>query len=158
MRRKVYTSGYERKHDQHIGAIAFPIVNVIVWLVYQWLIAPTYIGNLQMTRQQASLAVQLMPWVVNGVFLLWAFIFRSQIGIGYITAFAAILGAGLLLAMVAAGSCAISIPFWFIAVPLGWLVFGGVAIAGFGWFVKIVVESVTTWWSAYEDTPEDQGP
>jgi hypothetical protein len=29
MKRKVYTSGYERKHDQRIGAVAFPIVNII---------------------------------------------------------------------------------------------------------------------------------
>jgi hypothetical protein len=93
---------------------------------------------------------------VNGALLIWAFIFRSQIGVGYITGFAAILAAGLLLAIVTVGSCAISFPFWFLGWQLGLLVFGGVGIFGFGWFVKLVVETTTAWWSAYESTPQDQ--
>jgi hypothetical protein len=58
--------------------------------------------------------------------------------------------------MVLVGSCAISLPFWFIAGPLGLIIFGGLAIAGLGWFLKTVLESVTTWWSTYEDTSQDQ--
>jgi hypothetical protein len=156
MRRKVYTSGSERKHDQHIGAIAFVVVNVFVWLVYQWLIAPTYIENSRITRLETSLAVQLMPWMVNGVFLLWAFIFRSQIGVGYITAFAAILFAGLTLVVLVVGSCIISLPFVYLAESLGIVVFGGVAILGFIWFLIKAFEAVTAWWSVYEDTTQDQ--
>src|SRR5262245_66151830 len=117
MKRKKYTSFYERKCDQRIGAVAFVVVNVIVWLVYQWLIASTYIGNSQIIRQQTPLAVQLMPWVVNGVFLLWVFIFRPQIGVGYIVAFAAILFAGMMLATLVISSCIVSLPIMYFVQP-----------------------------------------
>jgi hypothetical protein len=150
MRRKVYTSGYERKHDQHIGAVAFPIVNVIVWFVYQWLVSPIRQGPITIINLRFPIAVQLMPWVVNGVVLVWAFIFRPQIGVGYLASFGAILIFVGGLAAIAVVSCVASIPFIFVAGPFGLLVFFVLGLIGFIWLVKNGLEQVGAWWSNYE--------
>jgi predicted anti-sigma-YlaC factor YlaD len=102
------------------------------------------------TFRRLYTALLLMPWVVNGVVLVWAFIFRPQIGIGYITSFGAILIAMVGLAMIAFVSCVASTPFIFVAGPLGILVFFGLGLAGFVWLVKSGLEQVGAWWSAYD--------
>lgn len=157
MKRKKYTSGYERKYDQRIGALAFLIVNVVVWLLVTW--AQAWLRTAQLdaaTAARLGSTVQLLPWVVNGGLLIWAFVFRPHIGIGYITAFGAILTAGIMLGGLAVVSCFISLPFFFFGEPLGLIVLGVLAIAGFGWFVKTLFETVITWWSDYEDTSQEQ--
>ena len=151
MKRKIYTSGYERKHDQHIGAVAFPIVNVVIWFVYQWLDSWMRTAHLDpVTFSHFRTAALLLSWVVNGVVLVWAFIFRPQIGVGYITSFGAILIACVGLATIAFISCVASIPFIFLVGPLGILVFFGLGLAGFIWMVKSGLEQVGAWWSNYE--------
>jgi xanthosine utilization system XapX-like protein len=155
MKRRVYRSGYERKRDQRIGAVAFPLVNAVVWLAILWM--PGWIGTMLpagVPPVQLQTFFRLLPWVVNGGVLIWAFIFRPQIGVGYITCFGAILFAGVALAVVAVGSCAISIPFIALIGLPGLLVFVAAALIGFAWLVSVGYEKVNWWWSNYEDAPE----
>jgi hypothetical protein len=151
MRRKVYDSGYERKHDQRIGAIAFVVVNVIVWLLYRWLSSWLPRAGLNHTTFfRLSIAIELMPWVVNGAVLVWAFIFRPQIGIGYITSFGAILVAAASLAALFIVSCVASIPFMLMVGPVGLLAFFVLGVIGLIWLVKTGLEKGWQWWSAEE--------
>ncbi len=77
MKRKVYTTDRERKSDQVIGCVAFPIVNVALWLAMSRLLA-------EATTDQARARALLLPWIVNGLVLILAFLFRPQTGVGYI--------------------------------------------------------------------------
>ena len=88
MKRKVYATPRERKTDQFMGFWAFPIVNVPLWLIYQMLysrlpaeVAATGAASLGQVR----ILVTALPWLVNGIVLVLAFVFRPQLGVGYVT-------------------------------------------------------------------------
>lgn len=77
MKRKVYTTRRERMTDQIMGFFAFPLVNVplgiILWIISQmasssWLV----------------ILVSVLPWLVNGIVIVLAFLLRPQFGLGYI--------------------------------------------------------------------------
>jgi hypothetical protein len=159
MRRKVYADSYERKRDQRIGAVAFIVVNVIVYLVYQWLAGPTYEGSSRIIHASPPLAALLLPWVVNGAVLAWAFLLRPHIGVGYIISFGAILVASVILGAILVASCVISLvvglplmaalgedvggPFFVIAL-IGSLLAGLIGFLVFGFRIA------SKWWTKYE--------
>ncbi len=157
MRRKVYADSYERKRDQRIGAIAFVVVNVIVYLVYQWLAGPTYEGSSRIIHANPPLAALLLPWVVNGAVLAWAFLFRPQLGVGYITSFGAILVACMGLLAIFVASCVVLFPLAALIMPavgnnssatglllsLAWIV---LLVGGSIWFLIFGFNIVSKWW------------
>ena len=75
MKRQVYTTARERRTDQIVGFIAFPIVNFTLWYV---------IDRLLVSAIAPRSIVLLLPWIVNGAVLGMAFLFRPQMGVGYI--------------------------------------------------------------------------
>lgn len=75
MRRQVYTTARERRADQIVGFIAFPIVNFTLWYV---------IDRLLVSAIAPRSIVLSLPWIVNGAVLGMAFLFRPQVGVGYI--------------------------------------------------------------------------
>jgi hypothetical protein len=156
MRRKVYADSYERKRDQRIGAIAFVVVNVIIYLAYRWLMRPTYEGSSRIIHVQVPIAVQLMPWVVNGAVLVWAFLFRPQLGVGYITSFGAILVACMGLLAIFVASCVVLIPLAIIlpqaagrdgGATLAGIIWIGLLLAGSIWFLVFGFRIASKWWS-----------
>jgi hypothetical protein len=90
MKPKEYETFAEQKIDQRIGFVAFPIVNIVigalVGLLSSWVdritIEPT------VRHPGLRLAIAALPWVVNGLLLLWAAIFRRSIASGYLGAWA----------------------------------------------------------------------
>ncbi len=87
MKRKVYVTDQERRADQIKGFLAFPIVNVLLWITLQLLdsLSPTQVST---TNKSLFVLVRCLifalPWLVNGAILALAFVFRSQFAIGYI--------------------------------------------------------------------------
>jgi hypothetical protein len=73
MKRKVYTTDRERKTDQIIGFAAFPLVNAALWFAMDRLLADHVRGN-----------IWSLPWLVNALVLVLAFLFRPQMGIAYV--------------------------------------------------------------------------
>ncbi len=76
MKRKVYTTRRERMTDQVIGFLAFPLVNVPLWIIV-WVIS-------QMIDSQLMILVSVLPWLVNGIVLVLAVLLRPEFAIGYI--------------------------------------------------------------------------
>jgi hypothetical protein len=150
VRRRVYESEYEMRRDRTIGALAFAIVNLLLWLVYQWLIRwalGAYSDSPPDMRYVT--AIQLLPWVVNVALVLLALWYRSQIGIGYLILPASILIIGTALAMLLVGSCIVSIPFWLLG-PVGPLVFGGLVLFGLIRFGPPIIDEIRKFWSIGE--------
>jgi len=87
MKRKVYTTPRERKADQLMGFWAFPIVNVPLWIIYQMLYSrlPEVTATDAASLGPIRTLVSAMPWLVNGIVLVLAFLFRPQLGVGYVT-------------------------------------------------------------------------
>jgi hypothetical protein len=87
MKPKIYTTSRERKIDQLIGFVACPLLNVPL-LAANWLM-PLAGGALHVPTQAAQVfqvCVSLLPWIVNGLVLVLAFLFRHHIAIGYVAA------------------------------------------------------------------------
>ena len=87
MKRKVYVTARERKVDRMIGFCAFPIVNVLLWIIapmfYPQL--PTQAATTDLPRfMPVDLLFMALPWLVNGTVLALAFLFRPEFGVGYI--------------------------------------------------------------------------
>jgi len=146
MKRKVYESEYDRRSDRRIGAVAFVVVNGLVWLLYQWL-SQRAAANLQLSALPYSrlpIAIQLIPWVANGIVLALTLIFRPEIAIGYLGIFGGILLLGGMLAAVTVISCIVSIPVMFISPQLGlviWIILLVVGVAFFGFKLVILLLS-----------------
>lgn len=75
MKRKVYATRRERVTDQIIGFLAFPLVNVPLWIIV-WVIS-------QIINSPLIFLVSVLPWLVNGIVIVLAFLLRPQFGVGY---------------------------------------------------------------------------
>jgi hypothetical protein len=146
MIRKRYESEYAEKRDKRRGIVLFPAVNLGLWAAVTylpgWLVAMLGLAaGTQLLRY-----IVLLPWAVNGLLLLLAFIFRPYIAVGYLTFLGTILMVGVGLAILVVGSCLVSIPFWLLG-PVGAIVFGGLVIAGLVYFGPKVASEIARWWS-----------
>jgi hypothetical protein len=141
MKRKVYDSDHERKRDRRIGFLVFPALNVVLW------------GGLGIVSPLAPRGSQLLnvlllvPWIVNGVVLAWALIFRPYVAVGYLACLATIIIGSLALGLVFIGSCLIALATAMAIGPLAVLVFlalfgGGIVLLG-----KLAVLTFEGWWS-----------
>ena len=85
MKSKIYTTARERRIDQIIGFAAFPLVNAVIFAA-NWLLAWAADALHAPTQeiQILQVCISLLPWIVNGLVLVLAFLFRPQMGIGYL--------------------------------------------------------------------------
>lgn len=153
MKRKIYTTTRERKIDQSIGFVACPLLNVPL-LAANWLM-PLAADGLHVPTQVAQVfqvCVSLLPWIVNGLVLVLAFLFRPHIGIGYI-AFLGMIGcASAVLGVLFLTACfgiigalalkSVQSP---LAVPLAWLVTMGLPLGALLLFVMGTL-AIVIWW------------
>ena len=148
MKPKVYESFAEQKIDQRIGFVAFPIVNAAVWLAV-WLLSRWVDSiTIEPTVRHPSLrlAITLLPWVVNGLVLLWAAIFRRYIASGYLVFLAGMLVVGAILGLIGLVAFFLSVPLTALAGPLGVLLFLLLALAATIWFMLKVIPMLRRWW------------
>ncbi len=95
MKRKKYNNDYERKYDQRAGFIAFIVFNVALWLfrfllitgvriyVHSFLQVNVFEYTLPFADQLETFII-MFPWVMNGLVIVLALIFRPQFTIGYL--------------------------------------------------------------------------
>jgi len=81
----------KRIDDQIIGFLAFPLVNIPLWILSQ--------------RIDSS----ALPWLVNGILLALAFLFRPQFGVGYIAFIGVAIIVVTVLSIVFVAACFVSI-------------------------------------------------
>jgi hypothetical protein len=145
---KVYETYAEQKIDQRIGFVAFPIVNAIVWLVVvllsRWVDSITIEPAVR--HPNLRLAIALLPWVVNGLVLLWAVIFRRYIASGYLVFLGGLLVVGTVLGLIGVVSFFLAVPLTALTGSAGALFFMMVAIIASTWFMLKVVPMFRNWW------------
>lgn len=88
MKRKVYTTKRERIIDRIIGFLAFPLVNVPLGIIL-WIIPQTTIVSRSSYPGLLLMLISALPWLVNGIVIVLAFLLCPQLGVGY-TAFIAV--------------------------------------------------------------------
>jgi predicted anti-sigma-YlaC factor YlaD len=76
MKRKDYATARERMAYQIIGFLTFPLVNIPLGILL-WSIS-------QKIDSQLPTLVSALPWLVNGIVLVLAFLLRPEFGVGYI--------------------------------------------------------------------------
>ena len=136
MKPKVYESFAEQKIDQRIGFCAFLIINLIVWLLI-WLLSD----------RADSTIIALLPWVVNGLLLIWAAIFRRYIAAGYLVGLGATLVVGAILGLIGIVAFFLSVPLSALLGPIGDLIFLVLALGAAIWFIAKVIPIFRNWWA-----------
>lgn len=147
MKRKTDKTDQERKEDQLLGAVAFPLVNLglaMITILLWERAEKTYLGSPEYSAIRTR--ILLLPWFVNGVILTLAFLFRPQIGVGYITSVFLIASAAIVLGGLFVVTCALSFPGWFLG-PVGPVVF--LILFGYGlvFLARWAKASYQYWWS-----------
>jgi hypothetical protein len=145
---KVYESFAQQKIDQRIGFVAFLLVNVVVGLLAGLLSSWVDSITIEPTVRHPNLrlAIALLPWVVNGLLLIWALIFRRYIAVGYLVCLGGLLVVGAVLALIGVVSFFISVPVTALIEPLGTLVFLALTLAGGIWFILKIIPVFRHWW------------
>ena len=148
MKPKVYESFAQQKIDQRIGFVAFLIVNVVVGvligLLSSWVDSITIEPTLR--HPNLRLAIALLPWVVNGLLLIWALIFRRYIAVGYLVCLGGLLVVGALLGLIGVVAFFLAIPLSALIGPIGDLIFVVLALGGSIWFIVKVIPIFKNWW------------
>ena len=149
MKRKYYKYDYERKADRRAGFFAFPIINGAVWFA-SWLLSTGV--------QSGGVWGLLLPWLANGLILVFAFIFRPEFAVGYITFISAAITAVFVLGFLFVGGCFLAIGVGFIFTPLGPLagivaigVYLAILAAGLAWSVDQATRWYDNWTFAFDD-------
>jgi len=148
MKPKVYESFAQQKIDQRIGFVAFLIVNVVVGvligLLSNWVDSITIEPTVR--HPNLRLAIALLPWVVNGLLLIWALIFRRYIAVGYLVCLGGLLVVGALLGLIGVVAFFLAIPLSALIGPIGDLIFVVLALGGSIWFIVKVIPIFKNWW------------
>src|SRR5205809_6818413 len=121
MKPKVYETFAQQKIDQRIGFVAFPIANLAVvlltWLLNSWVNSITIEPTVR--HPNIRLAITALPWVVNGLLLIWAAIFRRYIAAGYLVCLVAMLVVGSILGLIGVVAFFLAVPLSALIGPLG---------------------------------------
>jgi hypothetical protein len=137
MKRKVYTTGRERIIDRIIGFLAFPLLNAPLGIIL-WIIPQT---NILSPTSNATLLLLLaaLPWIVNGLVLVLAFLLRPEFGYGYIAFIFDAVAVATVVGIAFVAACFVIIPFvpvlgdqtgWALVLLLGFLLVFGLLAFG----------------------------
>jgi hypothetical protein len=145
---KVYESFAQQKIDQRIGFVAFLIVNIVVGLLVGLLSNWVDSITIEPTVRHPNLrpAIALLPWVVNGLLLIWALIFRRYIAVGYLVCLGRLLVVGAILGLIGVVAFFLAIPLSALVGPIGDLIFVVLALGGAIWFILKVIPLLRNWW------------
>jgi hypothetical protein len=145
---KVYESFAQQKIDQRIGFVAFLVVNIVVGLLVGLLSSWVDSITIEPTVRHANLrlAIALLPWVVNGLLLIWALIFRRYIAVGYLVCLGGLLVVGTILGLIGVVAFFLAIPLSALVGPIGDLIFIVLALGGAIWFILKIIPLIRNWW------------
>jgi hypothetical protein len=120
------------------------VVGLLAGLLSSWVDSITIEPTVR--HPNLRLTIALLPWVVNGLLLIWALIFRRYIAVGYLVCLGGLLVVGAVLALIGVVSFFISVPVTALIEPVGTLVFLALTLAGGIWFIVKVIPIFRHWW------------
>jgi hypothetical protein len=155
MKRKVYATSQERKADQIKGFWAFPLVNVplqtIVWMILWMSSYVIYPRELTLVWALPLLFVRVLPWLVNGIVLVLAFMFRPEFGVGYIAFIAVAIIASTALSILFVAACFVSILSAAVMEDLAIWVFVFLMVAGLLGLGVFAIYVFRSWQSSFKN-------
>ncbi len=155
MKRKVYVTARERKADQITGFWAFPIVNVPLWIISQLIYSQ--LPTLAATTDRSSfelvyVLIVALPWLVNGSVLALAFLFRPQLGVGYIAFITIAIMAFTALSFLFVAACFVSILSAIVLGPLAYGLFAILMVGGLYGLGLAALSLFRSWQASHENT------
>ena len=123
----------KRMDDQIIGFLAFPLVNIPLWIISQ--------------RVDSS----ALPWLANGIVLALAFLFRPQFGVGYIAFIGVAITVVTVLSVVFVAACFVSVLSAAVIGPLAIALFVFLMSGGLFGLAVIVSYLIKIWQSSYKN-------
>ena len=146
MKRKVYAGGRERRTDQILGFLAFPLVNVPLGLV---------LWSVSQTRDSSLLTLAwALPWLINGILLFGAFLLRPEFGVGYIAFVGIVLIVATALSFLFVAACFVSVVASIALGDMANVLFFILLLAGLYGLGVFAVDAFRNWWSSHEDNPQ----
>jgi hypothetical protein len=144
---RAYDSYAEQKHDQRIGFVAFPIVNIILWIVTALISGKINPFDRSADAYGMRSMVVWLPWAVNGLIMVAALILRRHIAFGYLISLVGF-------AIVFVGLGLISVVAYFVSAPLqalfdlgGFLFFLLLILVVGSWFLFKMFGVLRRWWA-----------
>lgn len=146
MRPRVYDSYAEQKVDERIGFFLFPIVNVVAWVTAALLRGQISRFDLSSGAANMRTLVVLLPWIVNGLVLAWALIFRWHIGTGYLISLAWLGATGLGLGLIVVVAYFFFSPLLALFGLVGFAVTMLILVSIWLWFLVKMLGVLRRWW------------
>ena len=150
MKRKVYASRRERMIDQIMGFVAFPLVNIPLGTIL-WRISSMDILSRTNDASLLLVLVSALPWIVNGIILVLAFLLRPEFAVGYISFIGAAVAVVIALSTVVVAACFVIIPLAPVIGDLVNWVFIFLIAVGLLVLVSFAIELFRGWWSPHDD-------
>lgn len=145
MKRKDYTTPRERMAYQVIGFLAFPLVNATLGIIL-WSIS-------QKIDSELPTLVSVLPWLVNGIVLVLAFLLRPEFGVGYITFIGVAVTVVILLSVLFVAACFVSIlSAAVIGEQLAIGLFVVLMVGGLSGLGALAIYVFQSWWSSHKNT------
>jgi hypothetical protein len=144
MKRKDYVTGRERMTYQIIGFLAFPLVNVPLGIIL-WMIS-------QRIDSQLLTLVLALPWLVNGIVLVLAFLLRPEFGVGYIAFIGVTITVVTALSVLFVAACFVSILSAAVIGDLAIWLFVLLMVGGVCGLAALAIYLLMIWQSSRENT------
>lgn len=142
MKRNVSVTRRERMIYYIIGFLAFPLVNVPLGIIL-WIISQRIDSHSQLLT-----LVLALPWLVNGIVVVLAFLLRPEFATGYIAFIGASVAMVIALGIVVVAACFVIIPLAPVIGDLANWVFLLLIVVGLFGLVVLVIYLFTNWWSS----------
>ena len=144
MKRKTYATRRERMTSQVIGFLAFPLVNVPLWIIL-WIISQIA------SSSWLTILLSAVPWLVNGIVIVLALFFHPEFAVGYVACIAIAIGVATALGVLFVAACFVTFLSAVVIGDLAKWVFIVLMAAGVLGIVVLAVYVFTAWLSSYRN-------
>ena len=144
MKRKIYATRRERMTYQVIGFLAFPLLNVPLWIILS--IISQMASSLWLT-----ILLSAVPWLVNGIVIVLALLFHPEFGVGYVVFIGAAVAVATALGVVFVAACFVTFLSAVVIGDLAKWVFIVLMAAGVLGIVVLAIYVFTVWLLSYRN-------
>jgi hypothetical protein len=129
----------KRMDDQILGFVAFPLVNIALWIFSQ------------RVDSQLPARASALPWVINGIVIALALLFRPDFGVGYVAFVGIAVIVVTMLSVVFVAACFVSILSAAVIGPLAIGLFVLLMAGGLFGLAVVVGYLIKIWQSSYKN-------
>lgn len=147
MKRKVYATKRERRTYQIIGFLAFPLLNIPLWIIL-WMISQIA------SSSWLTILLSAVPWFVNGIVIVLALLFHPEFGVGYVVFIGTAVAVVTALSVLFVAACFVTFLSAVVIGDLAQWVFIVLMAAGVLGILVFAVYVFATWWSSFQNNSQ----